>query len=492
MHTETPQPSPATLDRHSDRGSALILTLMVLALVTALSTTVAVVTINNLQASRSAQQAGAALGAADAGLAQALTHLRNAGVRDLKCSSVDPGLDAVDCAQSWGSGNPVLVPVPGRAGQAYRVWIQAVAPFPANDPGTYRIHSRGTAAGQARRDVQADVTVTTTQVPKGIFARSINGGGDASVARTSIFSTGCVYNRSKIKMSGIDVAYGIPVAVHSSQIITDSNGTGQYCPTTNKPIHRTGPGNNTPRPCNDDYASGNVLDRRFDQDRLGGRLVSSDACYDARMTGTGEWAKYYSVYDLDGDGNVDPGSKIESDEDLFKLFGIRNPILTQAQIDQLRTVAQSQGNYWTKSGSTLWSSPDEDNAVMFFDLTKDDYGGTVDLNKITGFGRTGNLSETHTECASKSLIIVIEGGNVKLNATQELTASLFLTSSAPHGQVFKANGTSKFIGTIYADTVNLTGTADLSLDPCFLANVSPALLDLSVRNYREMDRLPTS
>ena len=44
---------------------------MVLALVTGLSTTVAVVTINNLQSSMSAQQAGSALNAADAGVAQA-------------------------------------------------------------------------------------------------------------------------------------------------------------------------------------------------------------------------------------------------------------------------------------------------------------------------------------------------------------------------------------------------------------------------------------
>lgn len=478
------QPPRPSISPSHDRGSAMIITLMVLALVTALSTTVAVVTINNLQSSRSAAQAGAALGAADAGIAQALAHLRNAGVRDLKCSSVDPALDPTDCAQPWGSGNPVQVPVPGRAGQAYRVWIEAVAPFPANDPGTYRIHSRGTAAGEARRDVQADVSITTTKVPKGIFARTINGGGDASVARESIFSTGCVYNRSKIQMSGTDVAYGIPVAVHSSQIITDSNGTGQYCPTTNKPIHRTGPGNNTARPCNTDYPVGNVQDRRYDQDRLGGSLTGTDC----ESTQTG-YPGYYGQKDLDGDGSTDVhGSYIKDDATLFALFGIRSPILTQAQIDQLRTVAQSQGNYWTRSGSTYWSSPDEANAVMFFNLTQDDYGGTVDLNNITGFGRTAGLSATDAACTSKSLIIVIEGGNVKLNANQELTASVFLTSSAPNGQVFKANGTSNFIGTLYADTVNLTGTANLSLDECFLANVSPALLDFTTTNYREIDR----
>jgi hypothetical protein len=63
-----------------------------------------------------------------------------------------------------------------------------------------------------------------------------------------------------------------------------------------------------------------------------------------------------------------------------------------------------------------------------------------------------------------------------------------MTSSAPYGEVQKANGTSNFIGTIYADSVNLVGTTNLSLDECFLSNVSPALLDFSVSGYRELDR----
>jgi hypothetical protein len=125
---------------------------------------------------------------------------------------------------------------------------------------------------------------------------------------------------------------------------------------------------------------------------------------------------------------------------------------------------------------------------MFFDLTQSDPGGTVDLNDITGFSRTDNLSEADPSCGSQSLVIVVEGGNVKLNSNQQLFASIFLTSSAPYGQVFKATGTSNFIGTIYADTVNLTGTANVSIDECFLANVSPALLELSVGSYREEDR----
>ena len=476
--------APATV--RADAGSAMILTLMVMALVTALSTTVAVVTINNLQASWRAQQAGAALNAADAGIAQAMAYLRNSGVRGLACSP--------SCgSNAWGSSStPASVTIGGAAGQGYQVWIEKVAAFPANDPGVYRIHSTGTARGAASRVVLADVKVTTTQVPKGVFARTINGGGAASVARESIFSTGCVYNRDRITMvtepdgsAGKDLAYGgIPIAVHSSQIITKSNGTGQYCPTTNMPIHRTGARNQTPQPCNSTY--------KYDQDRLGGVLAST-TCYDARMASGGAWGKYYAARDVNGDGSTDvEGSFIKDDATLFSLFGIRTPVLTQAQIDQLKTVAISQNNYeldatppaagWDPTqGGTI------QNAVLFFDLQGAHLGDTVDLKQILGYARSAIRVDDST-CPSKSLVIVIEGGNAILTANTKLAASLFLTSSAPNGQLFKDAGNSEFIGTIYADTVNLAGTADISMDECFLANTSPALLDLSLSNYREEDR----
>lgn len=443
----------------SDHGSAMVITLMVLALVTALSTTVAVVTIDNMIGSRKAQQAGAALAAADAGIAQAMTYLRNNGVRDLRCSAAAPS--DPDCAAAWGSENPISVPVPGDNGASYEVWIEAVRPFPEYDPGTYKIHSWGQAVGPASRRVATTVEVGSTEVPKGIFARTISGGGNAAVARESIFSTGCVYDRSKIQTEGIDVAYGIPVGVHSSQTITESNGTGQYCPETKKPIHTA------TQACNPTYP--------YDQDAEGGAL--SGECQD-------KVAAHGAYYPTSKTNGVH-GSLIEDDAALFELFGIRTPALTQTQIDQLRSLAQSQGNYHTDS--TGWTSPDEPNAVLFFDLQGVNLGETVDLNDITGFGRAPNLANDAT-CDTRSLVIVIDGGNARLNSNQQLAASLFLLSASPYGQVIKSNGTSDFIGTIYADNVNLVGTTNISLDECFLANLSPGLLNFELGTYEELDR----
>ena len=68
---------------------------------------------------------------------------------------------------------------------------------------------------------------------------------------------------------------------------------------------------------------------------------------------------------------------------------------------------------------------------MFFDLAQSDPGGTVDLNDVTGWGRSGNLSATDAACPKRSLLIVIDGGNAKMNSNISLAASLVLTSAAP-------------------------------------------------------------
>ena len=468
----------------ADEGSALVITLLVMALVTGLATTVAVLTIDNLQSSWRAQQAGSALNAADAGVAQGMAYLRSNGVRAIACSP--------DCSSGWGSSDdPASETLPGQTGEAYKAWIEPLAAYPANDPGRYRIHSTGTAAGAASRTVSVDVSITMSQLPRGIFARSISGGGSASVTNESVFSTGCVSNRKQIQMvPGIDLAYGIPVAVHSSRYITESNNADRYCPSTdNKLIHGS-------KACHPDYP--------FDQDALGGP-PDDPSCETAvqalSSSAKAAYDKYYGPRDLNGDGKLDVnGSYLKDDNALFELFGIKDPPLSQAQIDQLRSMAQEQGNYFTTAqfsttpAAGRWSVPDESNAVMFFDLSGQPTNDrTIVLNPLDGtrFDPTTWTGEPNTNgCPHepRSLVIVVEAGNVKFNANLDLAASLFLTSGTPYGQVLRANGTANFLGTIYADTVNLVGNVDLALSQCFLDNASPALLDVQVSTYREEDR----
>jgi Tfp pilus assembly protein PilX len=449
-------------DRARDEGSAMIVTLMVLALLFALAGTVSSVTVNNLGSSLKSQQAGAALDAADAGVAQAISYLRSSGLTNLKCSP--------SCSSNpWGNRTaPATATISGTAGQAYTAWIEPIAPYPASNPGQYRIHSVGTAKGSALRAVDADVQITRPQVPLGLFSRTINAGGNVTLQNQSLFSTGCVYLRSKLNLTGTDAAYGIPPGVHSSQVITDSNGTGQICTGTNKPIHTLG------QPCNSLYP--------YDQDRVGGSLLST-GCASTQAN----YPSYYGANDLDGDGSLDiNGSYIRDDATLVKQFGFHQPVLTASELANFRALAQAQGNLWTSANG--WTSPDERQAVMYFDLTTTDPGGVVDLASIVGFSRNAPLLSSDPACDDRSLIIIIEGGNARLSSNQAIAASLFLVSGAPYGQLLRANGNSLFIGTIYADTVDFTGTTDIRMDECFINNVSPSALQVTQTAYRELDR----
>lgn len=450
-------------NRQRDEGSAMVITLMVIAVVTVLASTVLSVTVNNLGSVRRSQDAAAALDAADAGITQALAYLRSSGTRNLTCS---PTCDT----NPWGNrDNPTRLELPGATDQSFESWIE---PLPTSaDPAFYRVHSLGRSEDGARAlQVDVELTLNATGLPLGVFARSVQGGGSASVTRESIYTTGCVYNRRLIALSGNDLATGIPAAVHSSKIITNSNGNTPNCSSSRKAIH-------SDSPCSATFP--------YDHDVLGGPLGSSGCSGNVTA-----FPDYYDSRDYDGDGQADlNGSYLRDDQALFDVFGIDDQPLNDAQTEQLEAIARSQGTYRTTH--VVGASPDpavNPDAVMFFDLADTDPGGVVDLNDIIGWGRDGNLSATDSRCEDRSLIIVIKGGNARLNSNQRLAATLVLTSRAPYGEVIKANGTADYIGTIFSDKINLVGNIDLSLDECFVRNLSPSLYTASVGNYLEVDR----
>ncbi len=82
----------------------------------------------------------------------------------------------------------------------------------------------------------------------------------------------------------------------------------------------------------------------------------------------------------------------------------------------------------------------------------------------------------------------MKGGNARLNGNTQLAASLYLSGAGPGGQIFKANGTADHIGMLYADTLDMTGNLNVSLDACFVANPPPSLFDVNPGTYRELDR----
>ncbi len=152
------------------------MTMLVMALVVALGATATSVSIGNLRGSTSANQAGTALDAAEAGIAQATTYIRTYGTRKLRC------YPATCTTNPWNPTNPVSADVAG--GGRWTAYIEPIPPNTASAPGKFQIRSTGTAGGPAQRIIETEVTVAPIDLPKAIFGRTINLVGGVDVSRT--------------------------------------------------------------------------------------------------------------------------------------------------------------------------------------------------------------------------------------------------------------------------------------------------------------------
>ncbi len=471
MTDSAPQPPPPGHRRPRDEGTVMIITLMVMMLVATLATTVMRVTIDDLTNTRRAEDSAMALDAAEAGVTQAVAYLRSSGTRGLECS---PSCGATN---PWGSSAaPMAQDVSGTTAQRYATWISR--PVPTGKPGARvaTVTSEG-RSGQGVRRIAVDVVISLSEarLPLGMFARTITGAGGATFTNVSAFTTGCVWGRRNLTMIGDDPAYGIKAAVHSARVITPANGSGTGCTAS------SGNGNNAPI-----HASGGCsTEFPFDQDSLGGPCPSVSSLYPT----------YYADREMDGNPANGPevnGTFIRDAPSLRTLFDIDDDPIPAARLEQLKLVAKSQvdgshSNYYTST--TGWSAPDpakHPQSVLYFDLAATEPGGIVDLKDLGDTWKQPTSTVT-SGCAQHSLLIIIAGGNLRMNSGNEVSASIVLTSKT-YGEVNKGNGSPNFTGTIFANTLDLAGSINLKLDPCFLANLSPHLSSVEAGNYRELDR----
>lgn len=461
------------LRQDGDEGAAMIVVLTVLLIMTALGSTAALLASQNLSSATLDRQATATENLSEAGVAQAVAWIRYNGVGGLACSpTCDPALGQPD----WGRG-PVTGAsyghlVTGAGGQQYRAWIerQAALQPPATTVGRYVVHStavfNGAATtGTATRVVSEDVRVAAFKFPIGVFAHTVAAGGNGGLHYESLFSDSCIQGRQFETFSGTDAYYGVPAAAHSADTIVPKQSDS--CTSSNS-IHSGG-------------ACSSASDFRNDTDKYGGPLTSGDGCY---SNGTLNGLPWLTT------------SKETSFANMAATYGFDvNPSgLSNSQLDTLRTVSQQQGFYFTSttaipaalqpaSASTTYPHP-----VLFYDLKGAAVGGQVDLGDLTGYSRSYPVTSTDTQCKPAGAIVVVLNGNVQLNGNTVLTASVFAPGPYPNGQVAKANGSAQLIGTLYADNVDMRGTADIYLDSCFLANLPGGLLKVTVDNYREVDR----
>lgn len=441
------------LVRSDDTGAAMVTTILVAAVLTALGIVAIDVSLANLKNAGRDRVAGIALDTSESGVAQAIEYLKSGAYAEVSCSPA--------CTSNpWGnSTNPQVVAMPD--GRQYKVWIQIVQPFapPTYKTATFKIHSIGTAGtGPGSRTVEVTVEAKPFDFPIGIYADTFENAGDASVHTAHMFSKGCIVNRDAIifgpgtdpqtgMTSEVDPFYGYKPAAHSADHIIEDNQLSQ-CGAT-RSIHRTSA-------CHTSYPG--------DQDKAGGSVSAFPACSSVVMGGTTSafgLAELSAVYNYSARG------------------------LTAAQYAALKSKAVSQGNYWDNSTLGGYKPPcvtscpvgktPTPNGVLYFKVSSSTTLGN-EFSQITDFARS--------HCGSRSLVIVVEGGNATMNSNASLTAAMFV----PDGTL-KYNGGAVLEGTIFAKYIDkFNGTANFHLDQCFINNFPGGLFDVTPVRFREVDR----
>ena len=417
--------------RSGDSGAALMTVLMAGAVLTASALVAVNVSLTNLRNAGRDRVASGAMGAAEAGIAEAVSYLETQSAGVLNCSPT--------CAANpWGNqANPKSMTYPD--GGVAKVWIQVIQAFnpPNFKVATYKIHSKGTAGnGPGQRTLEQVVTGTPLSIPIGVYATTITVNGNPSTFKESVFSRDCITGRDKMTFgTEPDAYFGIPPAAHSTQWISTNNSCS---PTNGQNIHRTAF-------CNNSY--------KHDQDAQGGSLASTTC------TAPNNTSKFTQA-DLDSYGRG----------------------LNEDELANLRSQAQSMGQYWT---STTWTPPNpvtHPHAVIFFDLPS---SGVITLqNELDAYTWDGECTST-----PKTVIIVVNNaskgtGGVRLNSNNVISGALFVQKGT-----LQFNGTVNWTGTIWADTIEKwNGNAESQLTSCFLQNLPGGLMSIKLTSFREVDR----
>ena len=437
----------------------VITVIMVMSVVGALSLTATALTVNNVDNTRRDRQSLAALATSEAGVAQAILRLRTGNLTALTCvepaAGAAPGATCTGATSSWISAvNPKQVRLDGVVGgcvvrvECFQVWIGTIKPYtprcaerrltpPQQCYGTYRVHSLGVSGnGPGARKLAVDVKASPYSYPMGVFSeQGFSGNGNVGVHYESIFTAGCIFNRQDDSRSGsglqfawdaannrpaLDLIYDQPAAAHAVGNISTSNtscGSGGG----GRPIHTIGP-------CNSAF--------RFDQDgsTKAGALLPGLGCFGAYTR---------------ADGSVYPTTSKFTLSELSSTYGYRPRGLTDAQYDQLRSAAQSQGTYNLPAASlsstlTRLAGVGITSPVLYWD------SGSVSLHASDFPSSFLHNLDSSASCTSNSLTIVVAGGSNGLsyqggNSSPFLAAAIFVPDGALTG-----TGGRNTIGTVYA------------------------------------------
>lgn len=443
--------------QRDDRGVAVLTVFMVGAILTALGVAVTQATITNLDNAGRDRVAGGALGAAEAGIAGAISHMRDNGVRAF-CDT---------CTTPWNVSAPTTLTYTGGGQAVVSIkTIEAYAP-PAIKTGRYLIRSTGTSgAGPGKRTLEQTVAVTPFAFPLGVYSQAkVNLGGQVKIAQESLFSGDCIDSRSKLSFiagptgSVVDPYNDIPAGAHSVSYITDQNQAkcSTNLSTIKDTIHSLGT-------CSTKYPT--------DQSKLGGPFVSpaGDTCITASM-GKGDYPTKGSKFDLDT---------------LRDTYGFVPRGLTDEQYALLKSRAKAAGTYFT--GGTAPVFPPASNIPGTPGYNPIIYIEGQNLSLTTQLNGYGWVADPSCTQLHPSVILVVERGTLSIGSSTNLTGHVFV----PDGTTDFSGG-AQLTGTIFTAELKFTGGGDnstsgnIGLNDCYTRNTHGGLFDVTKERFRQVD-----
>ncbi|MCA1712956.1 MAG: pilus assembly PilX N-terminal domain-containing protein [Actinobacteria bacterium] len=204
-----------------DAGIAVLTVVMVGAILTAMGVALTQTALVNLDNAGRDRVGSTALGAAEAGVSQGISFIRQNGT----------GQICAGCTSPYNTGQEQTITFTN--GTSAQVGIKELTAYlpPANKVGRYLITAVGlSGSGPGKRTIEQTVEVKPLSFPLGIYTQAkINLGGNVSVTQESVFSGSCVDSRDKLTFlagasgSALDPYNGLPAAVHSTSYITNTN-----------------------------------------------------------------------------------------------------------------------------------------------------------------------------------------------------------------------------------------------------------------------------
>jgi hypothetical protein len=485
--------------RHDERGVAMSTVLLIGATLTVLASTAVVVTVQDFRASTDDRKAAEALAYAEAGIDRMIHFIRSGGGNQTYGSLVRAGCTSPAItlpATSIGNGTfTVTLQVfnPNGATPAERY------PTPPDQgacaPGVLQRNPRRgqhvliTSTGEhpvSKRVVQQVVKIAASGLPVGVIADSISANGTPDMEGISVISEGPVFGRNQLDLTGLDAYYTLgdfwPDKVWGAGLSAASRA-----PAAAHAVGGLFVGSNPefpPNPnCNANKSASNKQSL-WDGDGSAGAGTVATTCTNQPIGYAGQFPNTSRFTQADYDRVIPKDELSPADDATLKRaaqdFGI---------------YCQHAGGAWscTRLGVAVTGSPYVDYAslvsagtrhfVAYYEFTT----GDASANWFNYPNSNSTMWAAPNGCsldplASRSIVVRVKNGGFNLSGNTQINGAIFADGN------FDYTGTPTINGSVMASNFRIRGTANFSLDDCWVENMPLGMTSITPTQWREADR----